>query len=181
MADYFTTLQWVLSYIDMNQPWSYMSSPSRSPLPPPSPPDSSGSSQARALVPCIPHGLVICFTIDNTHAIKSSNTTLLTEVYIVKATVFPVVMYGCESWTIKKAEHWRIDAFKLWCWRRLLRVLWTVRRSDQLILKEISSDHSFEGLMLKLKPWYFGYLIRRADSLGKTLTLEKTEGRRRRG
>ena len=137
--------------------------------------------QAQALVPCIPPGLVICFTIDNTHAVKSSNTTLLTEVYIVKATVFPVVMYGCESWTIKKAEHWRIDAFKLWCWGRLLRVLWTVRRSDQLILKEISSDHSFEGLMLKLKPWYFGYLIRRADSLGKTLMLEKTEGRRRRG
>ena len=95
--------------------------------------------------------------------------------------VFPVVMYGCESWTIKKAEHRRIDAFELWCWRKLLRVPWTVRRSNQSILKEISPEYSLEGLMLKLKLQYFGHLMRRADLLEKTLMLGKIEGRRRRG
>ena len=98
-----------------------------------------------------------------------------------RAMVFPVVMYGCESWTIKKTEHQIIDAFELWCWRRLLKVPWTARRSDQLILKEINPEYSLEGLMLKLKFQYFGHLMRRADSLEKTLMLGKTEGRRRRG
>ena len=95
--------------------------------------------------------------------------------------VFPVFMYGCESWTIKKAEHWKIDAFELWCWRRLLRVPWTARKSNQSILKEISPEYSLEGLMLKLKHRYFGHLMRRADSFDKTLMLGKIEGRRRRG
>ena len=104
-----------------------------------------------------------------------------TEVHLVKAMVFPVVMYGCESWAIKKAEHWRIDAFELWCWRRLLRVPWTARRSNQSILKEINPECSLEGLMLKLKLQYFGHLMRRIDSLEKTLVLGKIEGRRRRG
>ena len=104
-----------------------------------------------------------------------------TKVCIVKAMVFPVIMYGCESWTIKKAESRRIDAFELWCWRRLLRVPWTARRSNQSILKEISPEYSLEGLMLKLKFQYFGHLTQRADSLEKTLMLRKTEGRRRRG
>ena len=104
-----------------------------------------------------------------------------TKVYIVKAMVFPVVMYGCESWTIKKAECQRIDAFEQWCWRRLLRVTWTARRSNQLILEEINPEYSLEGLMLKLKLQYFGHLMRRADSLEKTLMLGKTESRRRRG
>ena len=104
-----------------------------------------------------------------------------TKVHLVKAMVFPVVMYGCESWTIKKAEHLRIDAFELWCWRRLLRVPWTARRSNQSILKEISPGCSLEGLMLKLKLQYSGHLIRRADSFEKTLMLGKIEGRRRRG
>ena len=104
-----------------------------------------------------------------------------TKVCIVKAMVFPVIMYGCESWTIKKAESRRIDAFELWCWRRLLRVPWTARRSNQSILKEISPEYSLEGLMLKLKFQYFGHLRQRADSLEKTLMLRKTEGRRRRG
>ena len=104
-----------------------------------------------------------------------------TEVRLVKAMVFPVVMYGCESWTVKKAEHQRIDAFELWCWRRLLRVPWTARRSNQSILKEISSGCSLEELMLKLKLQYFGHLMRRADSFEKTLMLGKIEGRRRRG
>ena len=113
--------------------------------------------------------------------LKSRNITLQTEVHLLTAMVFPVVMYGCESWTIKKAERWRIDDFELWCWRILLRVLWTVRRSNQLILKEISPDYSLEGLMLKLKLQYFGHLMRRADSLEKTLMLGKIEGRRRRG
>ena len=113
--------------------------------------------------------------------LKSRDITLPTKVRLVKAMVFPVVMYGCESWTIKKAEHQRIDAFKLWCWRRLLRVPWTERRSSQSILKEISPGCSWEGLMLKLKLQYFGHLMRRADSLEKTLMLGKTEGRRRRG
>ena len=102
-------------------------------------------------------------------------------VYLVKAMVFPVVMYGCESWTIKKAEHRRIDAFELWYWRRLLRVPWTARRCNQSILREISPEYSLEGLMLKLKCQYFGHLIQRTDSLEKTLMLAKIEGRRRRG
>ena len=104
-----------------------------------------------------------------------------TKVYLVKAMVFPVVMYGCESWPIKKAEHRRIDAFELWCWRRLLRVPWTARRSNQSIQKEISPECSLEGLMLKLKRQYFGHLTQRTDSLEKTLMLGKIEGRRRRG
>ena len=104
-----------------------------------------------------------------------------TKVHLVKAMVFPVVMYGCESWAVKKAEHRRIDAFELWCWRRLLRVPWTARGSNQFILKEISSGCSLEGLMLKLKLQYFGHLMRRADSLEKTLMMGKIEGRRRRG
>ena len=113
--------------------------------------------------------------------LKSRDIPLPTKVHLVKAMVFPVVLYGCESWTIKKAEHQRIDAFELWCWRRLLRVPWTARRSNQLILKEISPEYSLEGLMLKLKLQYFGHLMRRADSLEKTLMLGKIEGRRRRG
>ena len=111
---------------------------------------------------------------------KSRDITLLTKVRLVKAMVFPVVMYGCESWTVKKAERWRIDSFELWCWRRLLRVPWTARRSNQSILKEISPGCSLEGLMLKLKFQYFGHLMRRADSFEKTLMLGKIEGRRRR-
>ena len=111
--------------------------------------------------------------------LKSRDITLPTKVHIVKAVVFPVVMYGCESWTIKKAEHQRIDVFELWCWRRLLRVPWTARRSNQSILKEISPEYSLEGLMLKLQ--YFGHLMRRASSLEKTVMLGKIEGRRRRG
>ena len=113
--------------------------------------------------------------------LKSRDVTLSTKVHLVKAIVFPVVMYGCESWTIKKAEHWRIDAFKLWSWRRLLRVPWTARRSNHSILKEISPECSLEGLMLKLKLQYFGHLMWRADSFAKTLMLGKIEGRRRRG
>ena len=111
--------------------------------------------------------------------LKSRDITLLTNVSIVKAMVFPVVMYGCESWTIKKVEHWRIDAFELWCWRKLLRVPWIARRSNQSILKRINPEYSLEGLMLKLR--YFGHLMWRANSLEKTLMLGKTEGRRRRG
>ena len=103
------------------------------------------------------------------------------KVYLVKAMVFPVVMYGCESWTLKKAEHQRIDAFELWCCRRLLRVPWTARRSNQSVLKEISPEHSLEGLRLKLKLQYFGHLMRRIDSFEKTLMLGKIEGGRRRG
>ena len=113
--------------------------------------------------------------------LKSRNITLSTNVHLVKAMVFPVVMYGCESWTVKKAERRRIDAFELWCWRRLLRLPWTERRSNQSILKEISPGCSLEGLMLKLKLQYFGHLMRRADSFEKTLMLGKIEGRRRRG
>ena len=112
---------------------------------------------------------------------KSRDITLPTKVHLVKAMVFPVVMYGCESWTIKKAEHRRIDGFELWCWRRLLRVPWTARRSNQSILKEISPEYSLEGLMLKLKLQYFGHLMGRANSLEKTLMLGKIEGRRGRG
>ena len=113
--------------------------------------------------------------------LKSRDITLPTKVHLVKAMVFPVVTYGCESWTIKKAECQRIDAFELWCWRRLLGVPWTARRSNQSILKEISPGCSLEGLMLKLKLQYFGHLMQRADSFEKTLMLEKIEGRRRRG
>ena len=113
--------------------------------------------------------------------LKSRDSTLPTKVHLVKAMVFPVVMYGCESWTIKKAECQRIDSFELWCWRRLLRVPWTARRSNQSILKEIIPGCSLEGLMLKLKLQYFGHLMRRADSFEKTLILGKIEGRRRRG
>ena len=113
--------------------------------------------------------------------LKSRDITLPTKVRLVKAMVFPVVMCGCESWTVKKAECWRIDAFELWCWRRLLRVRWTARRSNQSILKEISPGCSLEGLMLKLKLQYFGHLVRRTDSLEKTLMLGRIEGRRRRG
>ena len=113
--------------------------------------------------------------------LKSRDITLLTKVHLVKAMVFPVVMYGCESWIIKKNECPRIDAFELWCWRRLLRVPWTARRSNQSILKEIDLEYSLEGLMLKLKLQYFGHLMHRADSLEKTLMLGKIEGGRRRG
>ena len=113
--------------------------------------------------------------------LKSKDITLSTKVCLVKAIVFPVVMYGCESWTIKKAEHRRIDAFELWCWRRFLKVPWAARRSNQSILKEISAGCSLEGLILKLKLQYFGYLMRRVDSLDKTLMLGKIEGRRRKG
>ena len=113
--------------------------------------------------------------------LKSRDITLPTKVRLVKATVFPLVMYGCENWTIKKAEHRRIDAFELWCWRRLLRVPWTARRSNQSILREISPEYSLEGLMLKLELQYFGHLMQRTDSLEKTLILGKIEGGRRRG
>ena len=112
---------------------------------------------------------------------KSRDITLPTKVHLLKAMVLPVVMYGCESWTVKKAEHRRIDAFALWCWRRLLRVLWTARRSNKSILKEISPGCSPEGLMLKLKLQYFGHLMQRTDSLEKKLMLGKIEGGRRRG
>ena len=113
--------------------------------------------------------------------LKSRDVTLLTKLHLVKAMIFPVVIYRCESWTIKKAEHKRIDAFELWCWRRLLGVPWTARRSNQSILKEISPECSLEGLLLKLKLQYFGHLMRRTDSLGKTLMLGKIEGGRKRG
>ena len=111
----------------------------------------------------------------------SRHSTLLTKVRLVKAMVFPVVMYGCESWTVKKAEHWRIDAFELWCWRRLLRVPWTARRANQSILKEISPGISLEGMILKLKLQYFGHFMQRVDSLEKTLMWGGIAGRRRRG
>ena len=113
--------------------------------------------------------------------IKKQRHYFVYKVHLVKAMVFPVVMYECESWTIKKAECWRIDAFELWCWRRLLRVPWSARRSNQSILKEISPEYSLEGLMLKLKLHYFGHLLRRTDSFEKTLMLGKFEGRRRKG
>ena len=113
--------------------------------------------------------------------LKSRDITLPTKVRLVKAIVFPVVMYGCESWTIKKAEHQRTDDFELWYWRRLLKVSWTARRSNQSILKEISPEYSLEGLMLKLQLQYFGHLMRRTDSFEKTMMLGKDEGRRRRG
>ena len=113
--------------------------------------------------------------------LKSRDITLPTKVCLVKAMVFQVVMYGCESWTVKKTERRRVDAFELWCWRRLLRVRWTARRSNQSILKEINPGISLEGMMLKLKLQYFGHLMRRADSFEKILRLGKVEGRRRRG
>ena len=113
--------------------------------------------------------------------LKSRDITLPTKVRLVKAMIFPVVMYGCEIWTIKTAEHWSMDAFELWCWKRLLRVPWTARRSNQSILKEINREHSLEGRMLKVKLQYFGQLMLRADSPEKTLMLGKIEGRRRRG
>ena len=113
--------------------------------------------------------------------LKNRDITLSAKVHLVKAMVFPVVMYGCENWTIKKTEHRRIDAFELWCWRRLLRVPWTARRSNQSILKEISPGCSLEGLMLKMKLQYFGHLKQGADSFVKTLMLGRIEGRRRRG
>ena len=115
------------------------------------------------------------------NVLKSRDITLPTKVCLVKAMVFPVVIYGCESWTIKKVECCRIDAFELWCWRRLLRVPWTARRSNQSILKEISPKYSLDGLMLKLKLQYFGHLMQKCDSFEKTLMLGKIEGRRRRG
>ena len=113
--------------------------------------------------------------------LKNTGITLLPNAHIIKSMVFPVVMYRCESWTIKMADCWRIDAFELWCWRRLLRVPWTARRSNQSILKEINPEYSLERLMVKLRFQYFGHLMRRADSLEKTLMLEKIEGNRRRG
>ena len=124
-------------------------------------------------------GRKIMTNLDN--ILKSRDITLPTKAHLVKAVIFPVVRYGCESWTIKKAEHQRIDAFELWCWRRLLRVPWTARRSNQSILKEINPECSLEGLMLKLKLKYLGHLMQRADSFEKTLMLGKTEGERRRG
>ena len=128
---------------------------------------------------CLLLGRKVMTNLDN--ILKSRNITLPTKVRLVKAKVFPVIMYGSESWTIKKAEHQRIDAFELRCWRRLLRVPWTAKRSNQSILKEISPEYSLERLMLKLKLQYFGHLMGRTDSLEKTLMLGKIEGRRRRG
>ena len=128
---------------------------------------------------CLLLGRKIMTNLDS--ILKSRDITLPTKVHLVKVMVFPVLMYGCESWTIKKAKHWRIDAFELWCWRRLLRVPWTTRKSNQSILKEISPEYSLEGLMLKLKLQYFGHLMQRADSLEKTLILGKIEGGSRRG
>ena len=124
-------------------------------------------------------GRKVMTNLDST--LKSRNLTLSTKVHLVKVMVFSVVMYGCESWTVKKAEHRRIDAFELWCWRRLLRVPWTARRSNQSILKEISPGCSLEAMMLKLNVQYFGHLMRRVDSLEKTLMLGGIQGRRRRG
>ena len=128
---------------------------------------------------CLLFGRKVMTNLDS--ILKSRDVTLPTKVRLVKAMAFPVVMYGCESWTIKKAEHQRIDAFELWCWRRLLRVPWTVRRSNQSIIKEISPGCSLEGLMLKLKLQYFDHLMRRVDSLEKTLMLGGIGGRRRKG
>ena len=126
---------------------------------------------------CLLLGTKVMTNLDS--ILKSRDITLATRVYLVKIMVFPVVMYGYESWTTKKAEHQRIDTFKLWCWRRLLRVPWTGRRSNQSILKKISPEYSLEGWILKLKQWYFGQLMRRTDSFEKTLMLGKLKGRRR--
>ena len=123
---------------------------------------------------CLLSGRKVMTNLDS--ILKNRDITLTTKVHLIKAMVFPVVMYGCESWTIKKVEHWRIDAFKLWCWRRLLRVPWTAKRSNQSILKQISPGCSSEGLMLKLKLQYFGHLMWGTDSLEKTLMLEKMLG-----
>ena len=128
---------------------------------------------------CLLPGRKVLTNLDS--ILRSRDITLSTKVHLVKAMVFPVVMYGCENWTIKKDECQRIDGFELWCWRRLLRVPWTARRSKQSILKEISPEYSLEGLMLKLKLQYFGHLMQRTDSLEKTLILGNTEGRKRRG
>ena len=128
---------------------------------------------------CLLFGRKVMTNLDS--MLKSRDVTLPTKVHLVKAIVFPVVVYGCENWTIKKAEHRIINAFELWCWRRLLRIPWTARRSNQSILKEISPECLLEGLMLKLKLQYFGHLMRRADSLEKTLMVGKIEGGRRRG
>ena len=128
---------------------------------------------------CLLLGRKVMTNLDN--ILKSRDITLSTKVHLVKAMVFPVVIHGCESWSIKKAERWRIDAFELWCWRRLLRVLWTAWRSNWSVLKEISPEYSLEGLMLKLKLQYFAHLMWRADSLEKTLMLGKIEGGRKRG
>ena len=128
---------------------------------------------------CLLLGRKVMINVDS--ILKSRDITLPTKVHLVKAMVFPVVMYGCESWTVKKAERQKIDAFELWCWRRLLRVPWTARRSTQSILKEISPEYSLDGLMVKLKLQYFGYLMRRVDSLEKTLMLGGIGGRRKRG
>ena len=128
---------------------------------------------------CLLLGRKVMTNLDN--SLKSKGITFPTNFHLVKAMVFLVVMYGCESWTVKKAESWRIDAFELWCWRRLWRVPWTASRSSQSILKEINPEYSLEGLMLKLKLQYFGHLMWRTDSFEKTLMLGKTEGRRRRG
>ena len=128
---------------------------------------------------CLLSGWKVMTNLDS--ILKSRDITLPTNIHLVKAMVFPVVMYVCESWTMKKAEHRRIDAFELWCWRRLLRVPWTARRSNQSILKKISPRCSLEGLMLKLKLQYFGHLMQRVDSLEKTLMLGRIRGRRRRG
>ena len=127
----------------------------------------------------LPLGRITVTNLDS--VLKSRDITLPTKFCLVKAIVFPIIMYGCDSWAIKKVECRIIDAFELCCWRRLLRVLWTARRSNQSILKEINSEYSLEGLILKLKLWYFGHLMTRADSLEKTLMLGKIEGRRRRG
>ena len=128
---------------------------------------------------CLLLGRQVMTNIDS--ILKSRDITLPTKAHLIKAIVFPVAMYGCESWTIKKAECWGIDAFELWCWRRLLRVPWTARRSNQSILKEINSEYPLEGLMLRLKLQYFDYLLWRTDLLEKTLVLGKIEGRRKRG
>jgi len=139
----------------------------------------AGDDFSHEIKRCLLLGRKVMTNLDS--ILKSRDITLPTKVHLVKAMVFPVVMYGREKWTIKKAKHRRIDAFELWCWRRLLRVPWTVRRSNQSILKRISPEYSVEGLMLKLKLQYFGLLMRRVDSLEKTLMLGKIEGGRRRG
>ena len=136
--------------------------------------DGDGSHEIKR---CLLLGRKVMTNLDN--ILKSRDITLLTKVHLFKVMVFPVVMYGCESWAIKKAEHWRIDAFELWCWRRLLRLPWTARRSNQSILKEISPEYSLEGLVVKLKLQYSGHLMWRADSFEKTLMLGKIEGGRK--
>ena len=138
----------------------------------------AGGDCSHEIKRCLLLGRKVMTNLDS--ILKNRDITLPAKVRLVKALVFPVVMYGCE-WTIKKAEHQRIDAFELWCWRRLLRVPWTARRSNQSILKEVSPEHSLEGLMLKLKLQSFGHLMRRTDSFGKILMLGKIEGGRRRG